>query len=76
MYVSKKPVLEEAFKTSFGQQNATPPLESITQQVSSLTKLRLVSCLLALLKTMLEKTRQVMLNTKVTSMIIDTRASE
>jgi hypothetical protein len=33
MYVSKKPVLEEAFKTSFGQQNATPPLESISQQV-------------------------------------------
>ena len=36
MYVSKKPVLEEAFKTSFGQQNATPPLETISQQVSDL----------------------------------------
>jgi hypothetical protein len=41
MYVSKKPVLEEAFKTSFGQQNATPPLESITQQVSYYSQLSL-----------------------------------
>ena len=33
MYVSKKPALEEVFKTSFGQQNSTPPLESIRSTV-------------------------------------------
>ena len=33
MYVSKKPALEEVFKTSFGQQNSTPPLESIRANV-------------------------------------------
>ena len=33
MYVSKKPALEEVFKTSFGQQNCTPPLESIRSNV-------------------------------------------
>ena len=34
MYVSKKPALEEVFKSSFGQgQNTTPPLESIRANV-------------------------------------------
>jgi hypothetical protein len=33
MYVSKKPALEEAFKTSFGQQNSTPPLETVRPTV-------------------------------------------
>ena len=33
MYVSKKPALEEVFKTSFGQQNSTPPLESVRPTV-------------------------------------------
>ena len=32
MYVSKKPALEEVFKTSFGQ-NTTPPLESVRPNI-------------------------------------------
>ncbi|CAB4066173.1 WDFY3 [Lepeophtheirus salmonis] len=33
LYVTKKPALEEVFKTSFGQQNTTPSLVSVKSQI-------------------------------------------
>ena len=34
LYVSKRPALEEVFRTSFGTANATPTLDSVRGQIS------------------------------------------